>query len=294
MADVVIGKPDGSEFEASPEVSDQVDLLDLIGVNDIDPDTVSDTWSVTPDGKLFVAKATQDMARYYDQSNLLYGKLPASESVVIWLTTGQAANDIKQSLGLAGGFTFLDHHVASDTVYPKTSYDDFLEYRQQGLWSLQAPVLGEQFLRYMVADLPIHDRILTDHFTAALVATDNQVQFLSRLCDVSTSGVENPIELSVRRVMLAALYDYVFSRGDHAYGGYDLLASVDGRVERKLISAAMSRVPELDVDYDYFQIRYDSLKSLSSALAKDMGFDSEKEQAEARARAKRVIKIFGL
>lgn len=294
MTDVLTEQPDGSEFGPNPEQVEFFDIVDLAGINDIDPSSVTDRWTLTDDGKLFVINNTQNGP---DSSpDILTG--PTDDGSVLYVASADCVNLIKNTAGIEGGFTFRDHPVGHGTgsMTRKIPYKSFLNDRTAGIWTLQSPVLGEA-LHDDQASLATesHDRRIFDHLIAAMSATSNQTDFLHSFHALATSNLEeDSAEKIAIEVMLARFIDDVFFGSGREDSGNLVLAidKDDIYQEANLTAAVLSKLPGFNVDL--LSVYLDGLAAVSSRLQRQTGFDPIREQAAARARAEKIRETFKL
>jgi len=305
MTDVVLDRPYGSEFKAASEVP-KADLLDVIGVNDIDPANIGDTWQLTPDGKLFVITANA----FHESINYLIGPLlhrattfgvrladAPSPTGIIYLVTGQAVNHMKQATGIEDGFTFADEpQLTSDRQH--IPFSKFFRSRGSGIWTLQAPTIGFEFdsgwpqQREELGAL-IHDRRLSDHLIAAMAATQPQVDFIATvkeeidgLTETAGDGHKQPM----MEVMMAALLDSTIR------GGIDGLLIGPFKENNVPVGAALIQYAN-GHDVDLVEIGIETFKELRSIfedIKEEMNLDPRLEQAKAHARAEKIRETFSL
>jgi len=292
MSDIVLDKPDGSEFDSSAEVPEKVDLLDVIGVNDIDPDSVGDTWQLTPDGKLFVVRADfraisiADFGEKNSTGAVILDEDDPRSDAVFYVVAAGAVNEIKRISNIDGGFVFSDRNC-------EIGYDIFGSDRAKGIWSLQSPIVGNQFSASSHSFLMArHDRVFGDHLGAAMGATQAQVEFVAEFEKLTSKSWGDTIGKTITGVMLAEFLDETFAKGRSNQAAHNLLLSFNDDLRRGLLEAALNKLPECD--YELFEYYYDALLVLANEVQDELGFDSKQEQAEARVRVEKVRRTFSL
>lgn len=221
MTDVV-DKHDGSEFVAGQEDAPKFSLVDRLGLDEIDPDSVGPEWQLTDNGVYVVdisgvkeGIGNMGISEISSRLSPLSGLFEASgdtreQKSIAYFAGPQFIRDWKTDLGLEGGFKVVGRYVDSERY--AIPGRQFFEDRARGFWSIQTGKVGipvTETARH-VSNIT-HDIKLRDHLAVALAATDAQVEQIAALrAKCYELGGDERTNILVGKLMPAVL-DEVFS-----------------------------------------------------------------------------------